>query len=144
MIRIIIITFIFLIGCSDSKKEIEGIKFVELNKKEIKLYENSNSNNIDKENEPLLAQDDEVWDEFSSDYKEKLKANIDKTDYTKYTVREKEIYDYMQSIWDAYESQYGITKAEQLVFSKTANKYNITESEALRIFEKVDKTIFPY
>ena len=146
MKRIITITiaFIFLIGCSNSNKEIEGIKFVNLNKKEIKFDEDFKSNSIDKESEPILAQDDEVWNEFSSGYKEKLNEGMKKSDYTKYTIREKEIYNYMQSIWDIYELKYGIAKAEKLVFTKTAEKYNISEQEVLRIFNKVDKTIFEY
>lgn len=143
----IFIILIIVFGCSNSNKEINGIKFIDLNKNKITFDEKDktlNKNVESKFDEPILYQDENVWNEFSGGYKEKLNKNINKNDYTKYTVREKDIYDYMQSIWDNYELKYGITKAEQLVFTKTANKYNITESEILRIFEKVDKTIFNY
>lgn len=96
------------------------------------------------EKEPILHQNKNSWKVFDNAYKKKLEQETKKTDYYKYTKREKEIYDYMQSIWDDYERKYGISRAEDLVFKKTAKEFGITTDEVLRIFNKVDKAIFGY
>ncbi len=94
--------------------------------------------------EPILHQNKNSWKEFDNAYKKKLEQETKKIDYSKYTKREKEIYDYMQLIWDEYERKYGISTAEDLVFENTARKFGITTDEVLRIFNKVDKTVFGY
>jgi len=53
-------------------------------------------------------------------------------------VNDEEIYNYMQSIWDAYESKNSINTAEALVFIDTSDHYKVPLLQVFRIFMKQD------
>jgi len=134
---------ILIIYISQYNRSTDYMREFEKKKRHIESRYNNNMETKTSE-EPALYQNKDSWEKFDAAYKQELSKNINKPDYSKYSKEEKEIYDFMQSIWDDYESKYGINRAEELVFKATAKKFGISKDKAYKIFEKVDKVVIGY
>lgn len=56
---------------------------------------------------------------------------------TEFTALEKQIYDYMESIWEGYESNYGIDEAEAQVFIDTSKEFKKPIIEVYRTYSLI-------
>ncbi|MBL7067784.1 MAG: SH3 domain-containing protein [Candidatus Marinimicrobia bacterium] len=79
---------------------------------------------------------------FNDRYHKLVKNELKNPNFSKYAKLDFMIWAYMQSIWDKYEGLYGISGAEEKVFNNTANKFKISKSEAIKIFNRVDNAIY--
>ena len=78
----------------------------------------------------------------SDSYHLKLRRELQNPNYSKYSKENFMIWAYMQSIWDEYETLYGVSGAENKVFESAANKFGKSKSQVITIFHKVDNKVF--